>query len=214
MRHSVFSRERRGRRLSCYPGDPRKDMPHRPLVGFGAHARRDVARDHELVAKLPRLPRGRLDPDMGGDAAKDDRAYAAALELGIEVGHEKRAPGRLGDQNIVGLGEARREVGETRRQDPRAAPWARRPAAPARQVSARRSPAPRAPERREIFPPTPCPARPVRRRRSEQVSCRESRFAGRSARARSFVGSSAIIGGAPTRLKDAGCARMIYEEYS
>src|ERR1700677_4661597 len=42
----------------CYPGDPRKDMPHRCLVGFRAHARGEIARDHKLVAKLPRLSRG------------------------------------------------------------------------------------------------------------------------------------------------------------
>src|SRR3984957_9279798 len=96
----------------CNPGDPRKDMPHRRLVGFRAQARRGIARDHEFVAKLPRLSRGRVDADMCGDAAEDDGAYAAALELGIEVGAEERAPGRLGDQNVAGVGQARREVGE------------------------------------------------------------------------------------------------------
>jgi hypothetical protein len=76
-----------------------------------------TSRDNELVAKLPCLPRGRFDPDMRGDAPEDDCAYAAALELGIEVGAEKRAPGRLGDQNVARPGEAGSEVDKTGRQD-------------------------------------------------------------------------------------------------
>src|ERR1700677_664286 len=103
----------------CYSGDPRKDMPHRCLVGFRAHARGEIARDHKLVAKLPRLSRGCFDPDMRGDAAKDDRAHAATSKLGIEVGAEDRAPGRLGDENVAGVGKARREVGKACGQDSR-----------------------------------------------------------------------------------------------
>src|ERR1700733_11895356 len=97
-----------------YPGDPRKDVPHRRLVGFGAHAGGDIARDHKLVAKLPGLPRGGVDADMSGDAAEDDGPYPAALEFGIEVGAEERAPGRFGDEKVAGLGEASSKVGEAR----------------------------------------------------------------------------------------------------
>src|SRR5271167_4908094 len=52
-----------------YPGDPRKDMPHCPLMRLDGQARRHVARDDKLVAKLPCLPRGCLDADMRRDAA-------------------------------------------------------------------------------------------------------------------------------------------------
>src|ERR1700733_8682730 len=99
-----------------YPRDPRKDMPHRPVVGFGAQARGDVAGDHQLIAKLPGLPRGGLDSDMRGDAAEDDRAYVAPRELGIEVCVEKCAPGRLGDEDVAGLRKTGRKIDETRGQ--------------------------------------------------------------------------------------------------
>ena len=80
-------------------------------------ARRHVAGDDEFVAKLPGLPRGRVDADMRRDAAENDGPHAAALEVGIKVGAEERAPGRLGDQYVAGRGKARSEVGKTGRQD-------------------------------------------------------------------------------------------------
>src|SRR5262249_17888447 len=84
-----------------YPGDAGEDIPHCPLMWLDGQARRHVGCDDQLVAKLPCLPCGRLDADMRRDAAENDRADATVLELGIEVGHEKRAPGRLGDQEVA-----------------------------------------------------------------------------------------------------------------
>src|SRR5580693_1998718 len=95
-----------------YPGDAGKDIPHCPLMRLDGQARCHVARDDELVAKIPSLPRGRLDADMRRDAAEDDRADATLFEFGIEVGHEKRAPGRFGDEKVAGLGEAGRKIDE------------------------------------------------------------------------------------------------------
>ena len=86
---------------------------------FDGQARCHVAGDDELVAKLPCLPRGCLDADMRRDAAEDDRSYPTALQFGIEVGAEERAPGRLGDENVARLGKAGREVGKAGGQDPR-----------------------------------------------------------------------------------------------
>src|SRR3984957_8975100 len=100
-----------------YPGDAGKDIPHRRLMRLLPQARRHVARDDKRVAEVPRLPRRRLDADMRGDAAKHDCRDAPRLEFGIEVGAEEGAPGRLGDQNVAGLGEARSEIRETGRQD-------------------------------------------------------------------------------------------------
>jgi hypothetical protein len=92
-------------------------MPDRRLVGFDSHARGDIARDDQLVAKLPGLSRGRVDADVRCDAAENDRPHATLSQFGVEVGAEERAPGRLGDQNIAWLRKAGSEVGKTARQD-------------------------------------------------------------------------------------------------
>ena len=65
-------------------------MPHSPLVGFDGHACRQVARNYQFVAKVPRLPRGRLNPDMRSDAAEDDGSYPTALELESRAVPKKR----------------------------------------------------------------------------------------------------------------------------
>ena len=100
-----------------HPGDSRKDIPHRRLVRFDGQARGDIARDDEFVAKLPGLPRGRVDADMRCDAAEDDCPYATLSQFGVEIGAEECAPGRLGDQNVAGLGKAGREIDKSRGQD-------------------------------------------------------------------------------------------------
>ena len=86
------------------------------LWRFDPDAGRRVAHDHQFVAKLPGLPRGQFDAELGGDPAEDDGPYPTALELGIEVGAEKRAPGGFGDLEIAGLGQAGREIAEARGQ--------------------------------------------------------------------------------------------------
>src|ERR1700722_10970003 len=47
---------------------------------------------------------------MRRDPAENDGAHATLSQFGIEIGAEERAPGRLGDQNIAGLCQARSEI--------------------------------------------------------------------------------------------------------
>ena len=98
-RHSILSR-REGEGVAVrHPGDPwERYAASSPGVASTAMLVVTSRDDHQFVAKLPRLPRGRFNADMRGDAAEDDGPYPTALELGIEVGAEERAPGRLGDR--------------------------------------------------------------------------------------------------------------------
>ncbi len=127
-------------------------------------------------------------PDVGGDNRRE-RSYSTPRRLSseIEVGAEEGAPGRLGDENVAGLGKAGREVDETCRQVLGSAVGS---------STCRSGPIKfwhgvhqhhGRPGGAKLCRQRLAPRRPVRRRKPAEVSCPESRFAGRSARARSFL---------------------------
>ena len=63
--------------------------------------------DHDNgIAVFVRRARGRLDPDVGRDAANDDRAHATSAELQVQLRTVEGAPLTLGDADVGGFGEA------------------------------------------------------------------------------------------------------------
>ena len=119
-----------------HPGDPRKDMPHRRLVRLDSHAGRHIARDDELIAKLPRLPRGRLNADMRCDASEDDGPPTPRRLSSASRSVRKNAP-QVDLVIRMSPGSARPERGrQNRRAGLLAAQRARRPGALARRAAA------------------------------------------------------------------------------
>src|SRR5580704_17899750 len=98
-------------RVGRDPADTRKDRPDGKGVHFGCPTGRCVLRNDHFITSFPGLFGGRLDAEIGGDAAKNNRLYSPAPKLYVKVSAVKCAPLMFGYSEVTRMGEALNQLG-------------------------------------------------------------------------------------------------------